>query len=92
MYKKGSRFGQFVGIGGPEVIKMDGGETIIPNNRIQRYENGTEDAQIDYSNLDDDTLIDSPDSKKLTIGERIVRELLNIKKIITNFAEQISLT
>ena len=90
MYKKGSKFGKFVGLKGPEVVNLEGGETIIPNNRLPRFEMGTdniddENDSFTHSMLDDDSLMDSTDSKKLSIAERVLRELLNIKNVLSLF-------
>ena len=80
VYKKNSKFGKLVGIGGPEVINMEGGETIIPNNRLPKFEDGTkDDGNFNHSKLSDDRLQDVHDDTKLTIGERIIKSISGIK-------------
>lgn len=41
VYHRKNKFGKFVGLNGPEVVNMEGGETVIPNHKIARYEQGT---------------------------------------------------
>lgn len=74
MYRNGASTGRIVGQNGPEVINLQGGEVIIPNDKIKGNPQGTE-----QSNLTDDNIMKTTDSRKLGLGERILRELLSIK-------------
>ena len=76
IYSKGLSTGKIVGLYGPEVRNLKGGETIIPNERIGKDVNSSE-----RSNLTDDGIERTSDPRKLGIGERIIRELLGIKKL-----------
>jgi hypothetical protein len=85
MYSKNSKFGKLVGLHGPEVVNMKGGETVIPNSKLPRFEDGTDDnKEFDHSKVSDKNLVKETDSTKLSIGERIIRELLAIKVKLTN--------
>lgn len=75
IYSKGASVGRIIGMNGPEVINLKGGETIIPNNKI----NNT--TMVEHSNLTDDGIERASDTRKLGIGERILRELFGIKKL-----------
>ena len=79
MYNKDSTTGKFVGVNGPEVVNMQGGETIIPNNKISDKKNDT--TVSEFSKVSDDSLIKTKDTKKLTIGERIIKGLVDLKDI-----------
>ena len=74
MYRNGASTGRIVGMNGPEVINLQGGETIIPNDKI-----GSKTGDTTQSNLTDESIMKATDSRKLGLGERILRELLNIK-------------
>ena len=80
VYSKGAKRGRLVGVGGPEVINMKGGEKVIPNHRINAYAEGTDDQGL--SKMDDGDLLNATDTTKLTIGERMVRGLHEIKNAI----------
>lgn len=73
VYGKDSDFGRFVGIDGPEVIKMDGGETVIPNNKIEKYEDGVENNLI----------------KKNSVSEALLKQLAKLTNTLNNFGETI---
>ena len=74
MYRNGASTGRIVGMNGPEVINLQGGETIIPNDKI-----GSKSGDTTQSNLTDESIMKATDSRKLGLGERILRELMNIK-------------
>ena len=77
MYGKNSKYGRFVGVNGPEVVNMKGGETVIPNNRIAKYADGTDN--IAKSDKTDSNLLKEKDSTKLSLSERMLRELISLK-------------
>ena len=76
MYRDGDSSGKIVGLNGPEVVNLKGGEKIIPNSNIAKPQG---DGSLEHSKLSDDSIAKTHDSKKLTIGERIIKELLGIK-------------
>lgn len=79
---------KFVGVAGPEVIKMKGGETVIPNSRIAKYEEGTPDyrgpglMQMLTNAGSDKEIQSATDTSKMSISSRILRALLEIKLAI----------
>ena len=85
IYGKNAKNGRFVGLGGPEVVKMRGGETVIPNDRLPKYEDGTDDVPTLVDLLGggtaktDDAISRATDTSKLTLGERVLRVLTEIK-------------
>lgn len=90
VYGKNGKYGKFVGLHGPEVVRMKGGETVIPNSRIARYEDGTDGYEgptlTDLVNggkgMSDDDLAKVTDTSKLSIGERILKSITDIKAFI----------
>lgn len=89
IYGKNAKSGKFVGLGGPEVIRMKGGETVIPNNRLPKYEDGTDEDVPSLVDLlgggtakSDDAISQATDTSKLTLGERVLRTLSEIKTAI----------
>jgi hypothetical protein len=85
VYSKNSKFGRLVGVGGPEVVNMQGGEVVIPNSRIERFEDGTDkDDKFDRSDLSDKDLSKSTNEKKLSIGERMIKSLNELKTTMSD--------
>lgn len=82
IYRKNARFGKFVGLNGPEVVKMQGGETVIPNHKLPKYEDGIGAALPEINAKSDDVISRTTDTTKLSMSERILRKLSEIKSAI----------
>ena len=74
VYDEYSSKGRFVGLSGPEVQWLHGGSRVIPNNQI-----GGLNLTADVSDFSDSDLIKLHDTAKLSIGERILHEILRIR-------------